>query len=183
MYTVVLFTILTLTWLLAQHAQGESTATEPTSLTRTQISETLDAHNAARRTDGVQQDLEWAPDLAAIAQEWAEIRSEPCDMVHRQDSDLGENIFWASPVMFSDGRREVQDIAPSAVVEAWVSEKADYHYDTNSCNEGKMCGHYTQVVWGQTREVGCGMKVCPDNAQVWVCNYRPAGNVVGQRPW
>jgi hypothetical protein len=25
--------------------------------------------------------------------------------------------------------------------------------------------------------VGCGMAVCPTLGQVWVCNYRPRGNV------
>ena len=27
----------------------------------------------------------------------------------------------------------------------WYNEVADYTYDTNSCNEGAVCGHYTQV--------------------------------------
>jgi len=32
-------------------------------------------------------------------------------------------------------------------------------------------------VWASTEEVGCGRAVCPTFGQVWVCRYRPRGNV------
>ena len=35
-------------------------------------------------------------------------------------------------------------------------------------------GHYTQVVWGKTYEVGCGAKLCPDNYFHLVCQYNVA---------
>ena len=35
----------------------------------------------------------------------------------------------------------------TAMAARWYGEVEDYHYDTNSCNEGKLCGHYTQVRW------------------------------------
>ena len=38
----------------------------------------------------------------------------------------GENLFWASPVMWSDGRREVQQITSADVVDAWDEEKQWY---------------------------------------------------------
>lgn len=28
---------------------------------------------------------------------------------------------------------------------SWDDEKWDYDYETNTCKEGKVCGHYTQV--------------------------------------
>ncbi len=183
MRTAVSVSVILLLGASMQIAVVSDSAAESAPLDQAQIQQLLDTHNEARRADGVKQPLQWAADLAAVAQEWAEIRSEPCDMVHRHDSGLGENIHWASPVMHSGGRTEVQELAPAAVVRAWVDEKADYHYEDNSCNRGKMCGHYTQVVWAQTREVGCGMKVCPNNAQIWVCNYRPAGNVGDRKPF
>ncbi|MEM6522020.1 MAG: CAP domain-containing protein, partial [Cyanobacteria bacterium P01_C01_bin.70] len=43
------------------------------------------------------------------------------------------------------------------VVAAWVAEKADYDYASNSCASGKVCGHYTQIVWRETTAVGCGV--------------------------
>ncbi|MCI5139186.1 MAG: hypothetical protein D3922_12405, partial [Candidatus Electrothrix sp. AR1] len=56
-----------------------------------------------------------------------------------------------------------------------------YDYATNSCHS--VCGHYTQVVWRSTKEVGCGMASCNDKAQLWVCQYNPRGNMLGQKPY
>lgn len=101
-------------------------------------------------------------------------------MQHRQHAgqarlQVGGNIYWASPVTWSDGRREVQAINAADVVSAWADEAQDYHYASNTyCKAGKQCGHYTQVVWRDTKQVGCGMSLCPNQAQIWVCNYDPA---------
>jgi len=103
--------------------------------------------------------------------------------MHSQANDFGENVFWASPAQYSDGFTEIQQLTPTQVVDDWGSEKNDYNYPSNSCAVGKMCGHYTQIVWKSTTEVGCGKALCPDNSQVWVCSYEPAGNYVGQRPY
>jgi hypothetical protein len=48
------------------------------------------------------------------------------------------------------------------------------------------CGHYTQVVWRKTRELGCGYATCKRDGflvEFWACNYSPAGNVRGQEPY
>jgi len=45
-----------------------------------------------------------------------------------------------------------------------------------------VCGHYTQVVWSGTTHVGCAAAIdasC-EWAQVWVCQYSPPGNYMGQ---
>jgi pathogenesis-related protein 1 len=70
------------------------------------------------------------------------------------------------------------------VVDAWGGEMKDYTYAQNSCAAGKVCGHYTQVVWKNTTTIGCGMAICdnPKN-QIWVCQYLPSGNWVGQKPY
>jgi hypothetical protein len=80
---------------------------------------------------------------------------------------------------------------PAQVVAAWVGEDVDYNYATNTCAAGKECGHYTQVVWRDSVGLGCGMKTCTINNpfggngawQLWVCNYDPAGNYVGMKPY
>lgn len=80
----------------------------------------------------------------------------------------------------------------AGVVE-WTNEEPYYNYAANTCttagNPYGTCGHYTQVVWADTSQVGCGLKYCPantdpfappfDNLQ-WtfvVCDYTPPGNV------
>ncbi|MBN2702497.1 MAG: pathogenesis-related family 1 protein [Methylohalobius sp. ZOD2] len=141
------------------------------------------AHNSARAEVGVPP-LKWSDSLAAYAQQWAEYlaRGNGCKLKHRSDGKYGENLYWSSAVRWSDGRRELKALTVSRVVAQWVSEKKDYDYAGNRCS-GAMCGHYTQIVWRDTRRLGCGMAVCPSQGQIWVCNYDPPGNYVGRRPW
>ncbi len=130
------------------------------------------AHNAVRSPLGVP-DLKWSPTLQASAQAWADHLTVECDTESNPHSggDTGENIYW------SFGSTVTGDI----VVEAWASEVADYTYADNSCSG--VCGHYTQVVWANTTDVGCARAVCDDSSEWWVCQYLPPGNFVGEKPY
>lgn len=146
--------------------------------------EILRAHNRWRSAENVSA-LHWSSALADNAQDYADTlkKGEACEPKHSQSTDFGENLFWASPIIFSDGTAEVQRLTPTDVIDDWGSEKVNYWYATNTCAAGKMCGHFTQIVWKSTTEVGCGKAICPDNSQVWVCNYNPPGNFIGQKPY
>ncbi len=140
-------------------------------------------HNRIRARLGIPP-LRWSNRLAAIARNRAIdlAMNNNCTMRHTM-SELGENLFWASPVKWSDGRREPQKITAPQVAEAWAAEASNYDYSTNSCTPRAMCGHYTQMIWKDSKELGCGMAICPDKAQIWVCVYYPPGNYVGLRPY
>jgi pathogenesis-related protein 1 len=143
----------------------------------------LAAHNQWRKEAGVP-DVKWSSSLAATAQTWAtKLQTQSCNMTHSGISGLGENLYWASPLMYSDGKKELQPVSPAKVTESWGSEKQDYDYASNTCAKDKVCGHYTQVVWKTTTEVGCAKAICGDFSQVWVCNYTPPGNWRGQKPY
>lgn len=142
--------------------------------------EMLDTHNFWRAKLGLPA-LTYSVELAKSAQTWAKHlqQSNQCKMEHSQGK-FGENLFWGSA--WSDGR--VQDISAKLVVDSWASEKADFSYSDNSCTRGKMCGHYTQLVWKNTARVGCAATVCANNhSQIWVCQYDPPGNYIGQKPY
>ena len=147
------------------------------------------AHNRIRNQHNLAP-MKWSASLASYAQEWASqlASANNCQMKHRPNSGAfkqryGENLYWASPTTWSDGRKEVQPVTVHDVVNAWASEVKDYNYANNSCKPGKQCGHYTQIVWKSSTEVGCGYAQCSDKGQLWVCNYSPAGNYVGQKPY
>ncbi len=150
------------------------------------------AHNEWRAKEGVAP-MAWSMTLQDKASQWAAHlqTTNACGMKH---SGAGENLYWASPQKTANAKdaqghwiwqNSLQAIKPADVVASWGSEKQWYNYATNQCNApaGKACGHYTQVVWRASTEVGCAKAVCADFSQVWVCNYAPAGNVVGQKPY
>lgn len=136
-----------------------------------------DRHNFWRKKVGTAP-LSWSPTLAAFAQAWAkELARRGCEMEHRPDggqwdgSKYGENIYWSSGMKNQ----------PADVVDSWAGEIEFYDHSTGKC-KGGVCGHYTQVVWKNTTQVGCGMARCGDQ-EIWVCNYSPPGNYVGQKPY
>lgn len=135
------------------------------------IQQMVAAHNAWRKQTGVPA-LRWSPQLANYAQAWANQLLKSGKFEHRANSPYGENLAWA----------QGQQLSPEQVVRMWGEEVNDYNYETNSCKPGKMCGHYTQVVWKKTTEVGCGM-ARGNGQEIWVCNYNPPGNYRGQKPY
>ena len=50
-------------------------------------------------------------------------------------------------------------------------------YDFSRPGFDLKTGHFTQVVWKDTRQLGCGVAMC-DGGEIWVCNYSPPGNFV-----
>lgn len=146
--------------------------------------EMVAAHNRWRSEVGVP-GLKWSDKLADVAQGWADhLAGNNCAMYH-SGNGYGENIYQASALMWPDGKREFRAVSPRRPVDAWGEEKQWYDAETGQCSATgeNTCGHYTQVVWEGTKEVGCALAVCGNNAQVWVCNYFPTGNIVGQRPF
>jgi pathogenesis-related protein 1 len=143
-------------------------------------------HNKWRAEVGVQA-LSHSPKLAKSAQAWANHlkKSRHCAMQHsKPQGRYGENLFWASPLMWSDGRKELRKVSPTEVIDSWGNEKSDYDLASNACKAGAVCGHYTQIVWRDTLKVGCGMATCGNtHEQIWVCHYSPAGNFVGEKPY
>jgi pathogenesis-related protein 1 len=131
--------------------------------------EILGAHNRVRSGVGVPP-LSWSDKLAAVAQAWANHLVLEGRLHHRASPRYGENLY-----LISGGRA-----TPNDVVSSWAGEEEDYDYRANTCHS--RCGHYTQIVWRSTRAVGCAV-ARSRNMEVWVCEYNPPGNYVGERPY
>ena len=136
--------------------------------------------------------LTWSCDLAADAKTYA----EACKCGHGNPPGIGENLA---------ARSAVPDKYPAgtdrqAFDDTWACEKDLYDFNKpvivggfkHNClpppaGEG-VNGHFTQVVWKSTKEVGCGRARCPivdKDCNVikpesyethWVCRYGPGGN-------
>jgi uncharacterized protein YkwD len=131
----------------------------------------LDAQNAVRERVGVRP-LVWSDKLARIAQEWADRLVKEGTFHHRPNSSWGQNLYEITG----------SEYLPQQIVNGWAAEAKDFDFASNRCKEDRMCGHYTQLVWRDTREVGCAV-ARGGNREVWVCEYSPKGNYVGMRPY
>jgi uncharacterized protein YkwD len=140
------------------------------------------AHNAVRAGVGVGP-LTWSPALAATATGWA-VRcvdqAAPIGLLdHNPDRSAGHPYYVGENIYASSGTASAD-----AAVAAWAGEAVSYDYASNTCAAGQVCGHYTQVVWAKTREVGCARHDCPGLTfhSTIVCDYGPGGND-GSRPY
>jgi len=146
-------------------------------LTAQEVQQLIRLHNKVRADVGVRP-VVWSKKLAIYAQEWANnLASNDCSLRHRPRSgkwkqEYGENLF-----MGTTGYYGVAD-----AVKSWESEKIYYHGQTLNPSNWHNSGHYTQLVWKDTKEIGCAMSACNGDSIV-VCNYNPPGNVLGQKPY
>jgi len=139
--------------------------------TPAEITQWLQAHNNYRALHGVPP-VTWSATVAASAQAWA----NTCPSRH-SGSGYGENMAYASYAQ-----------TPEGVVNRWYSEEPLYDYSNPGYYQNPGTGHFTQVVWKNTTQIGCGCKSgCSVYVQgggpysdVCVCQYYPAGNVLGQ---
>lgn len=135
--------------------------------------EAITAHHNKVRADVGVAPLKWSTDLAGYAQQWAEqLAISGCRMKHRSPNDYGENLFQGTVGAFT-----AVDAA-----KAWETEKKDYPGGVLTEANWAPAGHYTQMVWRQTTHLGCGQAICR-NTLIVACNYAPAGNVIGRRPY
>ncbi|VVB10493.1 unnamed protein product [Arabis nemorensis] len=130
----------------------------------------LKAHNRARARVGVGP-LVWNTTVADYALSYAKQRLD-CRLI-LSNGPYGEVLVLGAT-----------DLSAEEAVTVMVNQGADYFYDTNTCREGKRCEAYKQVVWRKTVSLGCARVInCANGGSLTICNYDPAGNVAGERPF
>lgn len=113
------------------------------------------------RTQHNASDVTWNTTLEEFAVDYLD--ENGCEFEH-SGGPYGENLAMGYP-------------NATASVEAWGDERDDYNF-----RRGKFdmdTGHFTQLVWQNTTDMGCGRKLC-DRSWYLVCEYWPRGNVEGQ---
>lgn len=129
-------------------------------LTPAEITTILDEHNKLRAAAGLQ-NLIWNCELAAMAQAWA-AKAVP----GHSGTDLGENVFVSTNPL----------VAIATAMTTWEKEKAFWNNAAGTCQAGKVCTHYKQMVWRATTEIGCGVNRGANGQwkTMMVCNYNPS---------
>lgn len=124
----------------------------------------LNAHNTKRALHKDTSALSWSDKLASYAQDYADKYDCSGTLTH-SGGPYGENLALG------------YDAAGS--VNAWYGEIKDYNW--NNPTFSSSTGHFTQVVWKSSTEVGCGIKKCGNSWGSYViCSYNPAGNFLGK---
>lgn len=131
-------------------------------------------HNKARADVGVAP-LRWSTGLSRYAQEWAEyLAGRGCILEHREGAynveGYGENIAGGN-------------ITTLKASELWYSEIKDFKNVVLNSSNWYDTGHYSQMVWRNTTEVGMGAARCADGRYIVVANYNPTGNYMGQKAY
>ena len=116
--------------------------------------------------------MTWSSSLAQQAQDWADNIAPRGSMQH-SSGDYGENIYMM-------GGFDSTTPTPCAMaVYSWYRECINANYNYNqpfTAQTGGVTGHFTQVVWKESTEVGCGIALGGTDRYI-VCQYRKAGNM------
>jgi len=133
--------------------------------------EALKAHNDYRQKHGVPP-LKLDKKLSSYAEEWAKKLAREDTFEHRTNQELGENLYcsWSSnPKAKCPGDKPV---------DSWYSEIKKYNFGAEPTNLSS--GHFTQVVWKNSKKLGIGKAKNKNGKTIVVANYEPAGNWIGQ---
>ncbi len=125
--------------------------------------EWVKAHNKYRKMHQVG-NVKWSAKLAKSAEKFA----KNCPQGHAK-SGYGENMAWG-----------FNGESMQSVVGRWYKEVSEY--DFNNPRYDSSTGHFTQVVWKKTTEIGCATQNnCTYKGKTYpklhVCRYNPAGNI------
>ena len=166
---------------LVQNVNAQNNIRATGSSIKSKDAEAILTHHNKIRTEKGLPVLSWSKTLSAYAQQWADhlARENNCNIRHRDVSGengmvYGENIFWGS---------SAEVYAPVEASYSWYEEKQLYRYAKVSRSNWYKTGHYTQMVWKNTREIGVGVSVCANGGIIVVANYYPAGNVISEYPY
>uniref|UniRef100_T1JLR7 Cysteine-rich venom protein n=1 Tax=Strigamia maritima TaxID=126957 RepID=T1JLR7_STRMM len=130
----------------------------------------LETHNSYRAKHGAQP-LILSKELCQYAREWAQKLAKENKFEHRRNSKYGENIYmkWSS-----DPNHDINGNEP---VDDWYAEIKDHVFGREPSS--LKSGHFTQVVWEKSRELGVGKSKSKSGKIIVVANYDPPGNMMG----
>ncbi|KAI1853906.1 hypothetical protein JX265_012591 [Neoarthrinium moseri] len=149
----------------------------------------LYAHNIHRANHSAPE-MSWLDEIAG----YAENTANSCKFAHdmtQGSGNYGQNIaMWAS----SDNAAALGAAGAIGMAshDMWYNGEVGlylpsyYGKDTPDMSDFEAWGHFSQLVWKDSTQLGCYAKLCAkgtmyDDMDAWymVCNYRPAGNVGG----
>ena len=97
--------------------------------------------------------------------------------LHHRDFNLDDGTLVGQNLYFTNSTPTGIEVADN-----WYSEIEYYDYNGDKIEE--KTSHFTQMVWKNTKQIGCAVAVGPSddssNNYYIGCDYLPAGNILGQ---
>ena len=144
----------------------------------------LQVHNDARKEVGVTP-LVWSEKLEEQALKYAKQIARTNDYKHSNTED-GENLAMFYEYEESNKVKTFvySDTPLYDASMAWYEEIKDYKYSKiKRFRIGPKIGHYTQMVWKDTKEVGIASAISKNGKVYVVARYYPVGNYLGEYPY
>ena len=138
----------------------------------------LEAHNKYRKQHHAGP-LKINKELTTIAQKYAELLAAKNIFEHSHakfhGKPMGENLY--ANIVSDISKCDVNEIVEAT--KFWYNEVLKYNF--NKPGFSFSTGHFTQVVWKSTKEVGFGVAYSVERRECYiVANYYPAGNYQGK---
>ena len=121
--------------------------------------------------------LIWSENLSAQAQKCADYNAANFlslgQQKHCRTPGFGQNIAMANSNLH---------LTLTQMVDAWGNEKRNFlngeYPSVSATGSPGEVSHYTQIIWQNTSEVGCGV-ASASGYNILVCDYSPQGNIGG----
>ena len=121
--------------------------------------------------------LKWSENLSAQAQKCADYNAANFlslgQQKHCRTPGFGQNIAMANSNLH---------LTLTQMVDAWGNEKRNFlngeYPSVSATGSPGEVSHYTQIIWQNTSEVGCGV-ASAGGYNILVCDYSPQGNIDG----
>ncbi|VDK71931.1 unnamed protein product [Litomosoides sigmodontis] len=147
-------------------------------------------HNDCRSRHGVGS-LTANSELERIAEVWAQRLASKADcLIHDPSKRFGENLFYFATDFLPD-----EETMALMTVQTFYLESYGYNYKTHHHLDYHRTGHFTQLVWKSTTQIGVGVAMrhfngrranhCqpdfPSTLIYVVVKYDPPGNVLDKK--
>ena len=128
------------------------------------VIEAIKRHNVLRACHNAEP-LMFNCEILKISQDYANKIPSGHSQTTFHGNWMGENLYW------SWGKT----LTGNNPVDSWYNEISNYDFEEGKSSNGEVTGHFTQVVWKSSRELGIGY-YCEGTSCCVVGNYYPGGN-------
>lgn len=114
-------------------------------------------------------------ELTTMAQQWADALTQERELSHHTFKLRGVRIGQNIAMKWTPNSAIYE---PEELCDQWYREHKDFDFGVEPTE--LRAGHFTQMIWKNSTEIGVGRAQAKDGRAIVVVNYFPPGNVIGE---